>query len=244
MRVQEGILAVVAVACLGGCTLFNREGVAEVHFYVGDLETSEPLAYRVHEFWGFDSKQAFDKRFDGRLKANNIPYGTYQYTLVPRDGKTTPFNTISRKIVVHRPKVLITVSPGIAFLPGGTQVIDDYEVTTIHRLHGRFTSLPTTSGYTWVRLLDGSGRYEQKTPLDNQGNFTFFDVTEGWYLITLMHNRDVVMAEPIHLKWDIIEAEIVIPYRKPESTVWTTPRPAFPPRPPIVIEDGRSRKRK
>ncbi len=190
----------VGRALLAGVFLFfcscENPQAADVQFAVSGSEL-ESLPYRVGAFESNDGKD-YSWRFTDKLRAENVPFGTYAYSLVRKDISISKDSVIRGQIKLNKTREFIAVSPDNLNLIS----VNGREAFTERNYHqlfvvGRFEGIPKGLERKWVRVYAVPVGAPRDYPISDSGEFEF-EAIRGNYIIALVGGNRLLHAVPVY----------------------------------------------
>lgn len=177
MKMTSGILLTLVLASASPpvasveFTVLNRWGINHsyrvLHFRLSS--TSPDLAPSFHN-----------------LAATKIPYGIYDYELVPAPGDTS-VERLSGSVDVNRDQIHIT---------NVLETADSVGHRAQLRVSGILEPRPKTSAPVWVILQNVYGKFRDESTVDDRGGFQFHHVW-GNNVIIVCVGSEVLMSAPL-----------------------------------------------
>jgi hypothetical protein len=157
-------------------TVLNRWGV--------------PHKYKVLHFRQVAKGLDLVSRFDG-LQAFDIPFGDYEYELMPAPGDRAVEN-ISGSVSVSRSQIHLTKVLGATDSVG---TLAQFAVT------GILSPTPRRNERVWVIVENVYGRYRQESTVDGNGSFQF-DYIWGNNVVIVCAGDEVLLTSPLVVRRD------------------------------------------
>jgi len=150
------------------------------------------------------------ERFDG-LTALDIPFGTYDYELVPVSGNSET-ELVTGRISVERRQIHVT-----RVLSGTGSIGDLAQPPVIGSLDPR----PVGAERLWVVVENAYGRFRQESTVDSNGRFQFEHIW-GNNIVIVCVGSEILVAAPLVVKRNQILRGIRIDLKiqKVEPSFW------------------------
>lgn len=188
---RSSLVCAIAVF-MGGNHLMG----ASVEFLVTDFRLAT-LPYKVATFTEKGSGKNFASAFGAGLRAKNIPFGTYFYTLVRKDVRDPNLSTIKGELYLSQDDIFIPLSPAESSLRvvGGREAYVS-ESPMEWPVRGNIMNVPPAAEPVWVRVFHVPSGYVRNVKVSAKGEFDFKAVA-GNYVVTFIGGKSVLHAIPV-----------------------------------------------
>jgi hypothetical protein len=150
-------------------------------------QQGKALSYSVKSFTYKGKEFASSFR---NLRAPQIPWGVYEYTLAPTGSTKTEYGELKGRIdVIGEGKQWKTI---VAY----PKIYELVDVVPLRNEFGMISPPPAVGTPSWVRVAQAAdGLVLEETPVESDGRFQLHIVTGGKYLLTVWSGDEVIANE-------------------------------------------------